>query len=624
MKFYNLLPFRELLLIWTFSSSLLPVTAQVAEKNVAASASLRNLAQLTNTALQAKQLQQLASLNHKDSINSINELQKYAVSLGLPFAIKHLTLEQLIRRGTPAILHLRGPEPFVVVASIGIHHTLIYHQDSIGYDENQDIKSLYLQEALVFNKTGVPYPSLYIDNPLRVVSVTSALSQIDAHIKLTNGGHKPLALRIAGTSCTCTEAKLPKTTLAPGESEILSVTMKISGWGSRMADATLRTSDPLCPVALVGLVALMPKSVVPAPEKLSIKASEGQAGSRPLDLLIPTGAVIKKIATRNTFLSIKPTGQDLIEGGTRHHFEVSLAANAPLGSFADEIAFTLQGAVVPQVYVPVTGTVEPDITVSPHQVFLGNVTNGSNVRKTFIVESKIGRTFSIQATTASNPQITMKASSDITAAAHAVELDMAVAGTPGTVIQERVQLNLSNGRTLEIPVVGMIAQKNSKDDLAHQAISSEIEVGKPAPDFSVLDAQGHLQRLADLRGKKHLLLTFFPKCFTGGCAGQLASLEAALPTFETNDTQIIAVSVDPAEEQRSFAAKLGLDFPLIPDTERKLCKLYNAAQTSTDLAARQSVLIDKDGIIRLIDTNVNVRTHGQDMLAKIRQLGLTK
>jgi len=87
------------------------------------------------------------------------------------------------------------------------------------------------------------------------------------------------------------------------------------------------------------------------------------------------------------------------------------------------------------------------------------------------------------------------------------------------------------------------------------------------------------------------------------------------------------VSVDPAEGEKgqiAFAKQLGVDFPLIPDTGRNLSILYGAASHPTQLSARMSVLIDKDGIVRLIDHNVGVRTHGPDMLQKLRELGLIK
>ncbi len=62
---------------------------------------------------------------------------------------------------------------------------------------------------------------------------------------------------------------------------------------------------------------------------------------------------------------------------------------------------------------------------------------------------------------------------------------------------------------------------------------------------------------------------------------------------------------------------------MIPDTGRNVTVLYNDLRPDT-LAERMSVLIDKDGIVRLIDKSVNVRTHGPDILARMRELGLAK
>jgi peroxiredoxin len=89
------------------------------------------------------------------------------------------------------------------------------------------------------------------------------------------------------------------------------------------------------------------------------------------------------------------------------------------------------------------------------------------------------------------------------------------------------------------------------------------------------------------------------------------------------NTQILAVSVDPAQGeagQLAFAEQWGLTFPLIPDSARKLSMQYGAAQSATDLAGRQSVLIDKFGIVRLIDLDVNVESHGTDMVDRMRAL----
>jgi peroxiredoxin len=150
-----------------------------------------------------------------------------------------------------------------------------------------------------------------------------------------------------------------------------------------------------------------------------------------------------------------------------------------------------------------------------------------------------------------------------------------------------------------------------------------VKTGQLAPEFDVTDANDRVWKLSDLKGKKSVLLTFFPKCFTGGCANHLSSLRDHQAEFDKNNVQIFAVSVDPAEGERgqkAFAAQWHFLFPLIPDTQRTLCKLYGAVQQNDERAARMTFLIDKQGIVRFIDTDVHVQTHGADMLAKLRKL----
>ena len=81
-------------------------------------------------------------------------------------------------------------------------------------------------------------------------------------------------------------------------------------------------------------------------------------------------------------------------------------------------------------------------------------------------------------------------------------------------------------------------------------------------------------------------------------------------------------AADGERGQRAFAHELKLTFPLLPDTQRQITKLYGATGNADDMAARQSVLIDKNSIVRWIDTNVSVQTHGADVLTKMRELGL--
>ena len=154
-----------------------------------------------------------------------------------------------------------------------------------------------------------------------------------------------------------------------------------------------------------------------------------------------------------------------------------------------------------------------------------------------------------------------------------------------------------------------------------------VPVGQTALDFTAVDINGKTWKLSELRGKKNLLLTFFPKCFTGGCANHLSSLRDVYAQLQAADVEVLAVSIDPAKGekgQQEFARQWKLPFPLVPDTQRTLSMLYGAAQNKEQLAARMSVLIDKQGVVRWTETNVNVQRHGADVLTKIRELGLDK
>lgn len=157
--------------------------------------------------------------------------------------------------------------------------------------------------------------------------------------------------------------------------------------------------------------------------------------------------------------------------------------------------------------------------------------------------------------------------------------------------------------------------------------TTQVKVGQVAPDFTATDMNGKEFKLSDFREKKEVLLTFFPKCFTGGCTNHLSSLQERKADFDANDVEVVAISVDPAEGEQgqiAFAKMWGFKFRFLPDAERKVSMLYGAAQQPTDLASRMSVVIDKSGVVQIVDTDVNVKTHGSDILGVMKELGLVK
>lgn len=155
--------------------------------------------------------------------------------------------------------------------------------------------------------------------------------------------------------------------------------------------------------------------------------------------------------------------------------------------------------------------------------------------------------------------------------------------------------------------------------------SPVLQVGKKAPDFIINDMNGTVRSLHQLRGKEHLLLTFFPKCFTFTCGMQMSSLRDSQQALQAKHLQIWGVSVDQAtgpRGQKAFADYLHLNFPLLPDSGHQLCLLYGAVYSPDQMSSRMSVLIDKDGIVRWIDKQIDPRHYGDDVLAKMTALGM--
>ena len=84
------------------------------------------------------------------------------------------------------------------------------------------------------------------------------------------------------------------------------------------------------------------------------------------------------------------------------------------------------------------------------------------------------------------------------------------------------------------------------------------------------------------------------------------------------------ISTDAASTQREFADTLGFNFTFLPDTERIISQIYGAARSTDQLSDRMSVFIDKAGVVRIIDRQVVVGTHGSDVLKKMDELKLGK
>ena len=133
-------------------------------------------------------------------------------------------------------------------------------------------------------------------------------------------------------------------------------------------------------------------------------------------------------------------------------------------------------------------------------------------------------------------------------------------------------------------------------------MSSTLKVGDTAPDFTLPSTTGKSVTLSDFRGKKAVVLAFFPAAFTGGCTAEMQKYQLGVDKFQTGDTQVFGISTDNSPSQKEFATKLNLAFPLLSDfADRKVASEYGVLVPNRGVANRVTFVVDADGKIAFME-----------------------
>jgi peroxiredoxin Q/BCP len=146
------------------------------------------------------------------------------------------------------------------------------------------------------------------------------------------------------------------------------------------------------------------------------------------------------------------------------------------------------------------------------------------------------------------------------------------------------------------------------------------KVGDLAPLFTGQDQDGKTLALADLIGKKIVLLYFYPKDFTSGCTKEACGFRDRLGELQTNNVEVIGVSHDSVESHKKFAEEYKLNFTLIADPDGKIIEAYDVKMPLMAMSKRVSFLIGLDGKIVHVTDAMNPQTHFDEMKAVIAAL----
>jgi len=146
------------------------------------------------------------------------------------------------------------------------------------------------------------------------------------------------------------------------------------------------------------------------------------------------------------------------------------------------------------------------------------------------------------------------------------------------------------------------------------AHGAPLEVGAPAPDVSGVDQDGKAIKLKDVYAKGTTLVYFYPKADTPGCTKQACSIRDDWSLLKEKGIQVVGVSGDKPDEQKAFAEKYKLPFPLIADQDFKVADAFGSPHR-----ARNSFLI-KDGKIVWTMLKASTDTHAKDVVKAYDEL----
>jgi peroxiredoxin Q/BCP len=156
------------------------------------------------------------------------------------------------------------------------------------------------------------------------------------------------------------------------------------------------------------------------------------------------------------------------------------------------------------------------------------------------------------------------------------------------------------------------------------AAEGDLKVGDKAPAFSLPGTDGKTYSLDQFKGKKAVVIAWFPKAFTGGCTKECKSIRANSDALKGLNIAYFTASVDTPDYNKKFAESLDLDYPILSDPEKDVAKAYGVVHQGRQVPERWTFYIDKDGVIKEIDKGVQKRTDtaGADIASKVKELGL--
>jgi thioredoxin-dependent peroxiredoxin len=149
----------------------------------------------------------------------------------------------------------------------------------------------------------------------------------------------------------------------------------------------------------------------------------------------------------------------------------------------------------------------------------------------------------------------------------------------------------------------------------------KVDVGSPAPDFTLPSQSGALVSLKDFLGKRPVVLFFYPRDDTPGCTRQACAIRDEFEEFAKLDAEVIGISSDSVPSHKRFAGRHDLPFTLLSDEGGRVRQLYGVPNTFGLFPGRVTYVIDESGVVRhVFSSQLGVTRHVEEALKAIREI----
>ncbi len=320
------------------------------------------------------------------------------------------------------------------------------------------------QSTPVSDSTQAPTngaPRLVFTDPVYDFGTVEQGAQVTHLFRFTNQGGQDLRIESVKTSCGCTAAVISSETISPRQEGTISATFDTAHYaGEKTKSISVYSNDPAQLVSTLTLQGQISVEVEADPPQLYLgRVRHGEETIRSVDILYDANKpiAITKIEKTSPMLTVET--QDLERGERKgKKLIVTLKKDAPLGRLSDEIKVTTSSEKRPMVEIPVFGSIEGDLVVTPPQVSFGVLRRGEGKSQDVSIKSRSTKPIHIVNVKSSNADIATELTTVKDGEEYKLTVSVKNEGKPGR-IQGEVQMTTDHPaeKVLSLPLYGMIA-----------------------------------------------------------------------------------------------------------------------------------------------------------------------